>query len=108
MIELVQHKAAQSRWIRVALVIEQLCSAAFPTITYQQQPEVPHDPEIPTWTSSRLQAALMSSSTASSRGLSSSGDGLPRGLTACRRLCGRGGTLRGDNLLVKVVSFVKT
>ena len=40
----------------------------------------------------------MSSSTASSRGLSSSGEEPLRGLTANRRLCGSGGTLRGDSL----------
>ena len=50
------------------------------------------------FTSSRLQAALMSSSTASSRGLSSSGEEPLRGLTANRRLSGSGGTLRGDSL----------
>ena len=49
-------------------------------------------------TSSRLQAALMSSSTASSRGLSSSGEEPLLGLTPNRRLCGSGGTLRGDSL----------
>lgn len=40
----------------------------------------------------------MSSSTASSKGLSSSGEELLRGLTAYSRLCGSGGTLRGDSL----------
>lgn len=40
----------------------------------------------------------MSSSTASSRGLSSSGEELLRGLTANRRLWGSGGMLRGDSL----------
>ncbi len=40
----------------------------------------------------------MSSSTASSRGLSSSGEEPLRGLTANRRLSGSGGTLRGDSL----------
>ena len=40
----------------------------------------------------------MSSSTASSRGLSSSGEELLRGLTAKRRLCGSGGMLLGDSL----------